>query len=176
VARDLTIKDIRALAILSSNQFITAVLILIVLCSIAFQNLPNEIYPNMLDLYFGFNGLEVQKTFEVLGETGRTQYIYSSLILDSLFPLLYVLLLVSIFLRLNERRALYLCLPCVAGLFDIGENILISMMMSSSSFGDISSSQIFLGSLFNQCKWSLCLCSVMFIIYKLTASVLKREA
>ena len=76
MARDLTIKDIRALAILSSNQFITAVLILIVLCSIAFQNLPNEIYPNMLDLYFGFNGLVVQMTFEVLGETGRTQYIY----------------------------------------------------------------------------------------------------
>ena len=35
----------------------------------------------MLDLLFGFNALDVQKTFETLGETGRIQYVYSSLIL-----------------------------------------------------------------------------------------------
>ena len=130
----------------------------------------------MLDLLFGFNALDVQKTFETLGEAGRIQYVYSSLILDTAFPVLYVLLFISILLKLNERRGFILYIPILAGIFDLGENISISLMMSSNSFSEIPESQIFISSLLNQCKWSLCLCSVMFIIYKLTASILKREA
>ena len=160
---------------LSSTKVIFLLVILLLTCSVGFQNLPNNIYSNMLDLLFGFNALDVQKTFEALGETGRTQYIYSSLILDTAFPILYVLLFISILLKLNERRIFVLCIPMLAGIFDIGENIFISLMMTSNSFSEIPESQIFISSLLNQCKWSLCLCSVIFIFFKLISNSLKKE-
>ena len=161
---------------ITSNKSIFFLLILLFICSVCFQNLPNEIYPNMLDLLFGFNALDVQKTFETLGETGRIQYVYSSLILDTVFPVLYVLLFISILLKLNERRIFILCIPILAGIFDLGENISISLMMSSNSFREIPESQIFISSILNQCKWSLCLCSVIFIFFKLISNSLKKEA
>ena len=160
---------------ITSNKSIFFLLILLFICSVCFQNLPNKIYPNMLDLLFGFNALDVQKTFETLGETGRIQYVYSSLILDTVFPVLYVLLFISILLKLNERRIFILCIPILAGIFDLGENISISLMMSSNSFSEIPESQIFIASLLNQCKWSMCLCSVIMILFKLIANSLKKE-
>ena len=161
---------------ITSNKSIFLLLILLFICSVCFQNLPNEIYPNMLDLLFGFNALDVKNTFETLGETGRTQYVYSSLILDTAFPVLYVLLFISILLKLNEKRIFILYIPILAGIFDLGENISISLMMSSNSFSEISESQIFISSVLNQCKWSLCLCSVIFIFFKLISNSLKKEA
>ena len=160
---------------ITSNKSIFLLLILLFICSVCFQNLPNEIYPNMLDLLFGFNALDVKNTFETLGETGRTQYVYSSLILDTAFPVLYVLLFISILLKLNEKRIFILYIPILAGIFDLGENISISLMMSSNSFSEISESQIFISSVLNQCKWSLCLCSVIFIFFKLISNSLKKE-
>ena len=160
---------------ITSNKSIFFLLILLFICSVCFQILPNEIYPNMLDLLFGFNALDVQKTFETLGETGRIQYVYSSLILDTVFPVLYVLLFISILLKLNERRIFILCIPILAGFFDLGENISISLMMSSNSFSEIPELQIFISSVLNQCKWSLCLCSVIFIFFKLISNSLKKE-
>ncbi len=160
---------------ITSNKSIFLLLISLFICSVCFQNLPNNIYPNMLDLSFGFSGPDVLKTFEALGETGRTQYVYSSLILDTVFPVLYVLLFISILLKLNERRIFVLCIPMLAGIFDIGENIFISLMMTSNSFSEIPESQIFISSLLNQCKWSLCLCSVIFIFFKLISNSLKKE-
>ncbi len=160
---------------ITSNKSIFLLLILLFICSVCFQNLPNEIYPNMLDLLFGFNALDVKNTFETLGETGRIQYVYSSLILDTVFPVLYVLLFISILLKLNEQRIFVLCIPMLAGIFDIGENIFISLMMTSNSFSEIPESQIFISSLLNQCKWSLCLCSVIFIFFKLISNSLKKE-
>ena len=161
---------------ITSNKSIFFLLILLFICSVCFQNLPNKIYPNMLDLLFGFNALDVQKAFETLGETGRIQYVYSSLILDTVFPVLYVLLFISILLKLNERRIFIFCIPIFAGIFDLGENISISLMMSSNSFSEIPESQIFISSVLNQCKWSLCLCSVIFIFFKLISNSLKKEA
>ena len=160
---------------ITSNKSIFFLLILLFICSVCFQNLPNKIYPNMLDLLFGFNALDVQKAFETLGETGRIQYVYSSLILDTVFPVLYALLFISILLKLNERRIFILSIPILAGIFDLGENISISLMMSSNSFSEIPESQIFISSVLNQCKWSLCLCSVIFIFFKLISNSLKKE-
>ena len=160
---------------ITSNKSIFLLLILLFICSVCFQNLPNNIYANMLDLSFGFSGPDVLKTFETLGETGRTQYVYSSLILDTAFPALYVLLFISILLKLKEQRIFIICIPVLAGIFDIGENIFISLMMSSNSFSEIPESQIFISSLLNQCKWSLCLCSVIFIFFKLISNSLKKE-
>ena len=160
---------------LSSNKLIFILLILLVASSVAFQNLPNNIYPNMLDLSFGFSGPDVLKTFETLGEMGRTQYVYSSLILDTAFPVLYVLLFISILLKLNEQRIFVLCIPILAGIFDIGENIFISLMMSSNSFSEIPQSQIFIASLLNQCKWVLCTLIITILLIRFGKKVILRS-
>jgi len=160
---------------LSSTKVIFLLVILLFTCSVGFQNLPNNIYSNMLDLLFGFNALDVQKTFEALGETGRTQYIYSSLILDTAFPILYVLLFISILLKLNEERVFVFCLPILAGFFDLGENIFISLMMSSNSFSEIPQSQIFIASLLNQCKWVLCTLIITNLLIRAGKKVILRS-
>ena len=160
---------------LSSTKVIFLLVILLLTCSVGFQNLPNNIYSNMLDLLFGFNALDVQKTFEALGETGRTQYIYSSLILDTAFPILYVLLFISILLKLNEERVFVFCLPILAGFFDLGENIFISLMMSSNSFSEIPQSQIFIASLLNQCKWVLCTLIITILLIRFGKKVILRS-
>jgi len=151
---------------LSSTKVIFLLVILLLACSVGFQNLPNNIYPNMLDLLFGFNALDVQKTFEALGETGRTQYIYSSLILDTAFPIIYGLLFFALLLKLKEERAFILSLPLMAVIFDLCENISISLMMSSDLFYEISESQIFISSVLNQCKWVLCILVIAILLIR----------
>jgi hypothetical protein len=47
------------------------------------------------------------------------------------------------------------------------ENILISKMMSSKSFEDISLYEIFFGSIFNQCKWILISITLLMIVFKI---------
>ena len=81
---------------------------------------------------------------------------------------------VAILLKLNENTSVALFLPLLAGIFDLSENISISMMMSFNSFSEIPESQILYASLFNQCKWSLCLCVLIFIFYRLILITLKR--
>ena len=151
---------------LSSTKVIFLLVILLLACSVGFQNLPNNIYSNMLDLLFGFNALDVQKTFEALGETGRTQYIYSSLILDTAFPIIYGLLFFTLLLKLKEERAFILSLPLMAVIFDLCENISISLMMSSDLFYEIPESQIFISSVLNQCKWVLCILVIAILLIR----------
>ena len=151
---------------ITSNKSIFFLLILLFICSVCFQNLPNNIYPNMLDLSFGFSGPDVQNTFEVLGEKGRTQYIYSSLVLDTVFPIIYGLLFFALLLKLKEERAFILSLPLMAVIFDLCENISISLMMSSDLFYEIPESQIFISSVLNQCKWVLCILVIAILLIR----------
>lgn len=158
---------------LSSNKSIFSLLVLFLICSLCFQNLPTNIYPNMLDLSFGFSGQDVQNTFEALGEKGRTQYIYSSLILDTVFPIIYGLLFFALLLKLKEERVFILSLPLMAVIFDLCENISISFMMSSGSFNAISQSNILFASACNQCKWVLCILVITSLFVQLVKSIYK---
>ena len=159
---------------LSSNKSIFFLLILLVICSVCFQNLPNNIYPNMLDLSFGFTSIDVQNTFEALGEKGRTQYIYSSLILDTAFPIFYGFLFFALLLKLKEERVFILSLPLMAVIFDLCENISISLMMSSGVFSEISEFQIFFSGVLNQCKWVLCISVTIIVFLKFVKKILKK--
>ena len=49
--------------ILRSNNFLVINLLMLLACIFIFQLLPNNIYQNMLDLSFGFTGLDVENTF-----------------------------------------------------------------------------------------------------------------
>ena len=155
--------------IIRSNNFLVINLLLLLACIFIFQHLPNNIYQNMLDLSFGFKRPNVHNTFNFLGESGRANYILSSLTLDTLFPILYSLFFISIFLKLNVDRSLILCLPIIAAVCDLGENVFIASMMSYLDFNHIADSQILIGSLFNQGKWIFCFATIVLILLKLLA-------
>ena len=152
-----------------SNKFLISNLLLLLACMAIFQHLPNNIYPNMLDLSFGLSVYDVQNAFNVLSDRGRMNYIVSSLTLDTVFPILYSLFFISIFLKLNEDRPLILCIPIIAGVCDLGENVFIASIMSSLDFNQIAESQILIGSLFNQGKWIFCFTTLVLILLKLIA-------
>jgi len=152
---------------ISSIKFISSLAALLIVCFIIFQNLPNSIYENMLDLSFGFDAFSVERTFESLGALGRKQYVYAALILDTIFPCLYAFLLIAMLIRLDEARVLILCIPILAAVFDLFENIAISLMMTSPSLELITETQIFYGSLFNQLKWVFLTVTVVIIFFKL---------
>ncbi len=152
---------------LFSNKFLLFIFILLIACSIIFHNLPNDIFKYMLDLSFGFNQEKVFFTYESLGEIGRKNYIYSALILDTIFPFLYALFFILVSFKNNINNKFLIFIPILSGAFDILENILISKMMSSKSFEDISLYEIFFGSIFNQCKWILISITLLMIVFKI---------
>ena len=116
-----TIKDYASFV--GQKKILITIFVLIILCSVAFQNLPNRIYENMLDLRFGFNYSDVLYTVNSLGEEGRETYILASLILDTIFPILYVSFFLGIYSCLEIKRSVWYLLPVLVGISDILENI-----------------------------------------------------
>ena len=66
------------------------IFIAIISCAFIFQNLPLDVFDNMLDLKYGYSRNDVENVFNILGLEGRQIYVLSALILDTIFPILYV--------------------------------------------------------------------------------------
>jgi len=159
-----TIKDYASFV--GQKKILITIFVLIILCSVAFQNLPNRIYENMLDLKFGFNYSDVLYTVNSLGEEGRETYILASLILDTIFPILYVSFFLGIYSCLEIKRSVWYLLPVLVGISDILENIQISLIMMAS-VAEISNEQIFFASFSNQVKLILCSFSLIILLFGL---------
>jgi len=71
--------------------------ILFNLCGLTFILLPYGIVWNMLDLHFSYTSADVFKSFYQMGEKGRYVNLYSTLIIDTLYPILYTSLLIRCF-------------------------------------------------------------------------------
>tara|TARA_B100001029_G_scaffold39132_1_gene30246 strand:- start:4133 stop:4633 length:501 start_codon:yes stop_codon:yes gene_type:complete len=145
----------------SERKYVLLIFILTTICGIGFQLVPYNVNENMLDLKFGFNSLDVEQTFINLGDEGRKYYIYSSLILDTFFPIFYVSLFIGIFINLNISK-IFIFIPLSGGLLDLGENIQISLLMSSLATAN--EYLIFSASAFNQLKWLLIYLTIFLII------------
>ena len=125
-----------------------------------------RIYENMLDLRFGFNYSDVLYTVNSLGEEGRETCLLASLILDTIFPILYVSFFLGIYSFLEIKRNVWYLLPVLVGISDILENIQISLIMVAS-VPEISNEQIFFASFSNQVKWILCSISLIILLFGL---------
>ena len=145
----------------SERKNVLIIFFLTIICGIGFQLVPYNVNENMLDLKFGFNSLDVKETLINLGEEGRKYYIYSSLILDTFFPIFYVSLFTGILINLNVSK-IFAFIPLSGGLLDLGENIQISLLMSS--LGAVNEYLIFSASKFNQLKWLLIYLTIFLII------------
>ena len=147
----------------SQIKILIIVFILTAVCSSIFLSLPYNIYEHMLDSKFGFDRLVVASAMNELGLKGKQVYILSGLILDTIFPILYVTLALGLFFRFGYQNNFIFIIPVLAGAADICENVQIAFMMSASSIIALTDIQIFLSSTFNQMKWALC-----FLIFLLT--------
>ena len=64
------------------------IFVLFNLCGLAFILLPYGIEWNMLDLNLSYTSADVFKSFYQMGESGRYINLYSTLILDTIYPIL----------------------------------------------------------------------------------------
>jgi hypothetical protein len=146
------------------------IFIAIISCAFIFQNLPLDVFDNMLDLKYGYSRNDVENVFNILGLEGRQIYVLSALILDTIFPILYVNFFIGIRYLLKLNRFSFVIFLILIGVIDILENIQIAVIMSTESFSLVSVSQIYLSSITTMAKWILNVLSIFITSYKLIRS------
>ena len=148
---------------ISKKKSQITIFILLNICGLIFFLLPHDIFANMLDLRFSYNEEIVKQSFVLIGEDGRQLYFFSALIIDTIYPLLYVSLFIGAYYKLFEENAFLFIFPLTAGLFDILENIQVSLLLSN--FPTLSSQNIFYSSTSTSIKWIAIGISLTVLIY-----------
>ena len=136
---------------ISKKKSQITIFILLNICGLIFFLLPHDIFANMLDLRFSYNEEIVKQSFVLIGEDGRQLYFFSALIIDTIYPLLYVSLFIGAYFKLFKKNAFLFIFPLMAGLFDILENIHVSLLLLN--FPTLSSQNIFYSSTSTSIKW-----------------------
>jgi FkbM family methyltransferase len=117
--------------------------------------LPYNVGNYLLDLSFGFNREDVANAFNNLGERGKELHLYVSLLLDTVFPIIYISFHLGIYHYSNYKNNFIYSVPLLTGAFDLMENIQCAIIMSIPSIDSVSDQQIVLASGTNQIKWVL---------------------
>ena len=125
--------------------------ILFNICGLAFILLPYGIVWNMLDLNFSYTSADVFKSFYQMGEKGRYINLYSTLILDTIYPILYTSLILGAYVKLYKDNKLILWIPVIAFVLDIFENINIVYM--NLNYLDLDETQVMIASTITSFKW-----------------------
>ncbi|MDA9373031.1 hypothetical protein N9R19_01200 [Pelagibacterales bacterium] len=105
----------------------------------------------MLDLNLSYTSADVFKSFYQMGENGRYINLYSTLILDTFYPILYTSLILGAYVKLFKNNNLILFIPITAFLLDITENINIAYM--NINYLDLNETQVMLASVVTSIKW-----------------------
>ena len=143
--------------LIANSKVLLLVLFLSILISlfIIIPMLPYAVGQNLLDLKFGFQRDDVGFAFSILGEEGKLLYIFVILILDTIFPIVYISFHLGIYHYSNYKNNFIYSVPLLTGLFDFMENIQCAMIMSIPSIDSVTDQQIILASSTNQMKWIL---------------------
>lgn len=129
-----------------------ALFILLNICGLIFIFLPYDIFNNMLDLYFSYDVETVYSNYEAIGEQGRHINLYSILILDTIYPILYTSLIFGAFVKLFPREnKLIFMVPILVFFLDISENIQLAYM--NLNFMSLNSFQVMAASACTSSKW-----------------------
>lgn len=116
----------------------------------------------LLDARAGYTHAEVIAAMESYGEQGRRVYAWSSGMLDTLLPVVYVSLLAGLVYRFRPAERLWKLayLPLAAGALDLGENGLIIFMLTR--YPDVSAHQAATASFITVSKgYAISVCSVL---------------
>ena len=93
---------------ISKKKSQITIFILLNLCGLIFFLLPHNIFWNMLDLRFSYTQEILMQSFDTIGEEGRQLYLISSLVIDTIYPLLYVSLFLVHIISCLEKIHLFL--------------------------------------------------------------------
>ena len=117
----------------------------------------------MLDLNFSYTSADVFKSFYQMGEKGRYINLYSTLILDTIYPILYTSLILGAYVKLFKNNNLILFIPVTVFLFDIIENINIAYM--NVSYLDLNETQVMFASMATSIKWLAIITMVLSLVF-----------
>ena len=117
---------------------------------LVFPNLP--LNGEMLDVKLGYSYDEAMASMAGYGPDGRTIYAWASMLLDTLFPLVYVTLFAGLIhrFRLTEGTWWLAFVPVAAGVWDLLENVQIAAMLVG--YPDLGPSQVAWASAFTLVK------------------------
>ena len=145
--------------------------ILFNLCGLIFILLPYGIVWNMLDLHFSYTSADVFKSFYQMGEKGRYVNLYSTLIIDTIYPILYTSLMLGAYVTLFKKNKLILFLPITVFILDIFENINIVYM--NITFLNLNETQVMIASTITSFKWITVFGMLTFLIFGLIKKTTK---
>ena len=151
------------LHLVSSTKSQITIFILLNICGLIFFLLPHNIFLNMLDLELFYSKENVVENFSSLGSDGRSIYVLSSLLLDTVYPILYLSLFLGAYFKLFRDSKAILLVPIIAFSFDILENLQITRL--NLNFPNISETHVYLSSMTTSLKWIAILITVSILIY-----------
>ena len=151
------------LHLVSTTKSQIIIFVLLNICGLIFIFLPHNIFANMLDLELYYGKENVVRNFNAIGSDGRSVYVLSSLLLDTIYPILYTSLFLGAFVKLFQRSQTILFLPLTAFSFDILENIQITIL--NLNFPNINETHVYLSSMATSAKWIAILASMLVLIY-----------
>ena len=134
-------------------------------CGLIFILLPYGIIWNMLDLHFNYTSADVFKSFYQMGEKGRYINLYSTLVIDTIYPILYTSLMLGAYVTLFKKNKLILFLPITVFILDIFENINIVYM--NITFLNLNETQVMIASTITSFKWITVFGMLIFLIFGL---------
>ena len=151
------------LNLVSSTKSQIAIFILLNICGLIFIFLPHNIFSNMLDLELFYNKENVVKNLSTMGPNGRSIYVLSSLLLDTVYPILYLSLFLGAYFKLFRSSNAIMLVPIAAFSFDILENLQITRL--NLNFPNISETHVYLSSMTTSLKWAAIAITVSVLIY-----------
>ena len=151
------------LHLVSSTKSQITIFILLNICGLIFFLLPHNIFSNMLDLELFYSKENVVENFSTMGPDGRSIYVLSSLLLDTVYPILYLSLFLGAYFKLFKSSKAILLVPIIAFSFDILENLQITRM--NLNFPNISETHVYLSSMTTSLKWAAIAITVSVLIY-----------
>ena len=151
------------LHLVSSTKSQITIFILLNICGLIFFLLPYNIFSNMLDLELFYSKENVVENFSTMGPDGRSIYVLSSLLLDTVYPILYLSLFLGAYFKLFRGSKAILLVPIIAFSSDILENLQITRL--NLNFPNISETHVYLSSMTTSLKWIAILITVSILIY-----------
>ena len=151
------------LHLVSSTKSQIIIFVLLNICGLIFLFLPHNIFTNMLDLELYYGKENVVSNFNAIGPEGRSVYILSSLILDTLYPILYTSLILGAYVKLFKSSGAILLIPLTAFSFDILENVQITRLILN--FPNINETHVYLSSMATSIKWIAISLAISVLIY-----------
>ena len=151
------------LHLVSSTKSQIIIFVLLNICGLIFLFLPHNIFTNMLDLELYYGKENVVRNLNAIGPDGRSVYVLSSLILDTLYPILYTSLILGAYVKLFKSSGVILFIPLIAFSFDILENLQITRLLFN--FPSVNETHVFLASMSTSFKWIAISIAISVLIY-----------